>query len=79
MGGDGKSASIAGASVLAKVYRDRLMDDYASQFPAYGFEQHKGYGTVLHRDRLRQFGPCPIHRRKFISKIVAAEKRQAVL
>ncbi len=63
--GDALSFSIAAASVLAKVTRDRLMLDYDREFPQYGFAQHKGYGTALHLARLRQHGPCPIHRRSF--------------
>lgn len=77
IGGDGKSASIAGASVLAKVHRDRLMVEYARQFPQYGFEQHKGYGTVLHRSKIQEFGPCAIHREKFIRKIMVRENEPA--
>ena len=64
--GDGLSFSIAAASVLAKVTRDRLMLDHDRVFPQYGFAQHKGYGTELHLERLRQHGPCPIHRRSFL-------------
>ena len=63
--GDGLSLSIAAASVLAKVTRDNLMAEYHNEFPQYGFDQHKGYGTKLHRDRIKQFGPCPIHRKTF--------------
>lgn len=63
--GDARCASIAAASILAKVTRDRLMCDYAQQFPAYGFEQHKGYPTPEHYTRLRRYGPCAIHRRTF--------------
>jgi ribonuclease HII len=63
--GDGRSASIAAASILAKVYRDELMDKYAEQFPGYGFEEHKGYGTAKHLEALRQHGVCEIHRRTF--------------
>jgi ribonuclease HII len=66
IGGDGLSFSIAAASVVAKVTRDRLMLDFDRQFPEYGFAQHKGYGTALHLERLRQHGPCPIHRRSFL-------------
>ncbi len=71
--GDSKSAVIAGASILAKVYRDEIMVRYAEQFPGYGFEQHKGYGTQLHRDKIRELGPCPIHRKKFLRKILNSE------
>jgi ribonuclease HII len=63
--GDARSYSIAAASVLAKVTRDRLMLDYEKQFPAYGFAAHKGYGTPQHLEALRRHGPCPIHRRSF--------------
>lgn len=63
--GDACCASIAAASVLAKVTRDRLMVAYARQYPAYGFEQHKGYPTAEHYARLRTYGPCAIHRRSF--------------
>ena len=64
--GDTLSFSIAAASVIAKVTRDRLMIDFDAQFPHYGFAQHKGYGTALHLERLRTHGPCPIHRRSFL-------------
>ncbi|MBK1830896.1 ribonuclease HII [Verrucomicrobiaceae bacterium R5-34] len=63
--GDGKSLSIAAASVIAKVSRDRLMLQYAEQYPAYGFERHKGYGTKVHLEALQEHGPCPIHRQSF--------------
>ncbi len=63
--GDQRCLSIAAASVLAKVTRDRLMHDYHHQFPLYAFDQHKGYGTKLHRDRIREHGPCEIHRKTF--------------
>lgn len=66
--GDGLSASIAAASILAKVTRDRLMEQYAEQYPQYGFEIHKGYGTKRHYAALREFGPCPIHRMSFLKK-----------
>ena len=65
VGGDGGSLSIAAASVMAKVTRDRLMVELAARFPAYGFERHKGYGTKAHLDALRRHGPCPAHRRSF--------------
>lgn len=63
--GDGKSFSIAAASILAKVSRDRLMLQYAVMYPEYGFERHKGYGTKQHLEALRKHGPCPIHRKSF--------------
>ncbi|NWK56851.1 ribonuclease HII [Verrucomicrobiaceae bacterium N1E253] len=63
--GDGKSMSIAAASIIAKVARDRQMRDYAKQYPGYGFEKHKGYGTKQHMQALKELGPCPIHRRTF--------------
>lgn len=63
--GDSKSFSIAMASVLAKVTRDRLMLQYAEMYPEYGFERHKGYGTKEHLKALHEHGPCPIHRRSF--------------
>ena len=63
--GDCLSLSIAAASVIAKVTRDRMMRDFCAQFPQYCFGQHKGYGTELHLLRLHEFGPCPIHRRSF--------------
>ena len=63
--GDARSFSIAAASVLAKVTRDRLMVAYHTQFPEYGFDAHKGYGTVQHLKAIQKFGPCPIHRKSF--------------
>ncbi|MFT5905204.1 MAG: ribonuclease HII [Cryomorphaceae bacterium] len=63
--GDGKSLSIAAASIIAKVTRDRKMLDYAEEFPEYGFERHKGYGTKFHLEALQQHGPTKIHRRSF--------------
>ncbi len=63
--GDRLSLSISAASVIAKVYRDRLMCSYEDRFPQYGFSRHKGYGTTVHLEALRRFGPCPIHRRSF--------------
>ncbi len=67
--GDSLSVSIAAASVLAKVSRDRYMLEMAALYPQYGFERHKGYGTALHYERLRQYGPCPIHRRTFLKNL----------
>lgn len=63
--GDAKSISIAAASILAKVTRDRLMVNHALQYPQYGFEKHKGYVTKAHKEALEKFGPCPIHRKSF--------------
>jgi ribonuclease HII len=63
--GDAKSVSIAAASIIAKVNRDRLMDKYDKEYPEYGFAHHKGYGTAEHIAALRQYGPCPIHRHSF--------------
>lgn len=67
--GDSLSASIAAASVLAKVTRDDLMVEYAQRYPEYGFEIHKGYGTKAHYEALKKFGPCPIHRMTFLKKL----------
>ncbi len=72
--GDSLSLSIAAASVIAKVERDRLMLDYAEKYPEYGFERHKGYGTKLHLEALAKHGPCPIHRRSF-SPVAEAERK----
>lgn len=66
--GDAKSASIAAASVLAKVTRDRLLLRYAEKYPQYGFEKHKGYGTAAHYDAVREYGLCPVHRPSFFKK-----------
>lgn len=63
--GDSLSLSIAAASVIAKVSRDRMMLSAAEKYPEYGFERHKGYGTVFHMDALKRYGPCPLHRRSF--------------
>lgn len=67
--GDSLSASIAAASILAKVSRDRYMVELAQQYPDYRFDKHKGYPTKLHYELLRQYGPCPIHRRSFLKKL----------
>lgn len=66
--GDSRSASIAAASILAKVTRDDYMEELASQYPQYGFEVHKGYGTRRHYQALEEFGMCPAHRRSFLKK-----------
>ena len=63
--GDAKSASIAAASILAKVTRDRLLLEYDAQYPEYNFKKHKGYGTKEHLELIARFGPCPIHRMTF--------------
>ena len=68
--GDAKSLSIAAASVLAKVTRDRLMEEYDALYPQYGFARHKGYGTAEHIRALKEYGPCPIHRKSFIGHFV---------
>ena len=69
VGGDGLSASIAAASILAKVTRDDYMLELAKQYPQYGFEVHKGYGTKAHYDALVQFGPSNVHRMTFLKKL----------
>ena len=66
--GDGKYASIAAASILAKVSRDRFMLEKTKEYPQYEFEKHKGYGTKLHYEKIREFGPSPIHRMSFLKK-----------
>ena len=68
IGGDASCYSIGAASVLAKVYRDALMDKYAELYPAYGFARNKGYGTAEHIAAIREYGLCPIHRRSFTRK-----------
>lgn len=68
--GDAKSQAVAAASILAKVSRDRYMKRIAQQYPQYQFEKHKGYGTALHCELLRQYGPCDIHRRSFLKNIM---------
>ena len=69
IGGDGLSASIAAASILAKVTRDRYMEKLAEEYPEYGFEKHKGYGTAAHYAALREHGPSPEHRVTFLKKM----------
>ena len=71
--GDATSVSIAAASILAKVTRDRMMVDYEETYPGYGFAQNKGYGTKAHYDGLDQYGITPIHRRSFLVKYLAAK------
>lgn len=69
IGGDGKCADIAAASILAKVTRDRYMLEMAERYPQYGFEKHKGYGTAVHYVAIREYGPSPIHRMSFLRKM----------
>ena len=73
VGGDGKSASIAAASILAKVSRDRLMCELAQQYPQYGFDVHKGYPTKVHREAVLQWGPSPVHRKSFLKKLLGGD------
>lgn len=68
--GDSLSASIAAASILAKVSRDRLLQQIDEIYPEYGFAQHKGYGTALHVEMLKKYGPCPVHRVTFLKKVL---------
>ncbi len=79
VGGDKKSASIAAASILAKVTRDRLMDQYHYSYPQYGFNMHKGYPTNEHRKRVLQYGLCPIHRKSFCEKLLVSQTEMLLL
>jgi len=74
IGGDGLSASIAAASILAKVSRDRYMADIAEKYPMYMFEKHKGYGTKLHYEKIHEHGPSDIHRMSFLKKLSQEQK-----
>lgn len=74
--GDAKSQSIAAASIIAKVTRDHLMEAYDLIYPEYGFAAHKGYGTAAHIEAIRKAGPCPIHRRTFITKFMENKLEQ---
>jgi len=67
--GDAKSVSVAAASIIAKVTRDRIMDEYDALFPEYGFAQHKGYGTAAHYEAIKKYGPCQIHRKTFLKTL----------
>ena len=69
VGGDGRCADIAAASIMAKVTRDRLMCELDAQYPGYGFAKHKGYGTAAHYAAIRELGPCPAHRLSFLRKM----------
>ena len=73
--GDALSMSVAAASILAKVSRDRLMLEYAKEYPEYCFEKHKGYGTALHREMILKYGPSPIHRLSFLKKILNKDEK----
>ena len=68
--GDAKCYSIACASIIAKVTRDRIMRQWAEIYPQYGFEKHKGYGTKMHIDAIKEYGLCPLHRNSFVKNIV---------
>ncbi len=76
--GDAKSVSIAAASIIAKVTRDRIMVEYDKEFPGYGFAGHKGYGTKAHIEALKKLGPSPIHRRAFIKKFVSEKEENGI-
>ncbi len=71
--GDELCFTIAAASIIAKVTRDRMMCEYHKQFPIYGFDKHKGYGTAFHREMLVKHGPCPLHRKTFLRNIFKEE------
>ena len=73
--GDAKVASIGAASILAKVYRDKLMEKYAEAFPHYGFERNAGYGTKVHIEAIREIGICTIHRKTFVKKFWDGERK----
>ena len=72
--GDAKSLSIAAASILAKVARDRYMKELSEKYPEYLFGKHKGYGTALHTELIKKYGPCPEHRRTFLKKILKGDE-----
>ena len=74
--GDAKSQSIGAASILAKVSRDRLMREYAEKYPEYGFEKHKGYGSAMHCEMIRKYGPCEIHRLSFLGSVLHPEEKK---
>ena len=73
VGGDARSASIAAASILAKVSRDRYMTEMDDKYPGYGFAKHKGYGTKEHIDAIKRLGPCEIHRSSFLKNIIGVD------
>ena len=68
--GDAKSYSIAAASIIAKVTRDRIMKEWDELYPMYGFEKHKGYGTKMHIEAIKEYGICPLHRRSFVKNFI---------
>lgn len=74
IGGDGKSAAVAAASIMAKVTRDRIMAELSLEYPQYNFQKHKGYGTKEHMAALSHYGPCPVHRKSFAPVRLAIEK-----
>ncbi|MCI9124351.1 MAG: ribonuclease HII [Eubacterium sp.] len=74
--GDAKSISIAAASILAKVTRDRMMEAYDRTYPAYGFASHKGYGSQMHIEAVRRFGPCEIHRKTFLTHFINTDEHK---
>ena len=73
--GDYLSYTIGSASILAKVYRDRLMEEYAKTYQGYGFEKNSGYGTKQHIDKIKEIGPCPIHRKTFIKNFTESVEK----
>ena len=73
VGGDARSASIAAASILAKVSRDRYMAEMSEKYPGYGFAKHKGYGTKEHIEEIKRLGPCEIHRTSFLKNIIGED------
>lgn len=73
--GDEKCHGIAAASIIAKVYRDRKCFEWALEYPEYGFEKHKGYGTKVHIEAIKKYGPCLIHRKSFLTKIIGVPKQ----
>lgn len=75
--GDSLIYSVAAASIVAKVTRDRIMYKYAEKYPGYGFEKHKGYGTKAHYEAIERLGICPIHRKTFLKKILKNENEQS--
>lgn len=76
VGGDAKSISIAAASILAKVARDRYITELAKKYPEYGFEKHKGYGTRLHTEAILKYGACEIHRKTFLKKLLKSKESE---